>query len=292
MSSGPCPAYILLIVYPGVAFLRWSSRKTRIRSTKPRNLWGYSTAPVLFFPTPFRLHTGKSRTGARACAQDKARSPRRQGARARTKAPPPGARGDLGGGPRATPQPSRAGPSGAERLRARPSLAERPGVGWCSCVPAAQQFAAPASSPPPPPQRAWAGRPATRREGGPERGESGTAAGAAAAAARWAPAAARQPRVPPRLSVPVSVCLSACQPPESARAPSRHAWAPALPAVSANPSRLLPRVFLSAASAPMLGGSAPSPRSPALRPSVITPAPSSRLGRPGGVGCRSSWGSA
>lgn len=104
-------------------------------------------------------------TGARACARDKVRSPRRQGAHARTNAPPRGRQRRLGRGASGH---APAEPSGAERGRALPSAAEwsrveRPGVGWCSCVPAAQQSAAPAS--PPLPQRGLR-RPAGHPPGG------------------------------------------------------------------------------------------------------------------------------
>lgn len=139
----------------------------------PPSLPGSASAPRKAGATP--AHAPRVRS-----------SLRRQGACARTKAPPlqaPEATWAGGLGPR--PQPSREGPSGAERLRVRPGRAERPGVGWCSCVPAAQPSAAPASPPPPPPRglRRPASRSLASREGGLERAESGPAAGAAAATA-------------------------------------------------------------------------------------------------------------
>lgn len=170
---------------------------------------------------------GKSMTGARACARDKVRSPRRQGAHARTNAPPRGRRRRLGRGASGH---APAEPSGAERGRALPSAAEssrveRPGVGWCSCVPAAQQSAAPAS--PPLPQRGLrrpAGHPPGGRPGARgERPSYGRRRRSCQVSARCGPSA---PRVPPRLSVPVSVCPSACQPPVFVRAASRQRLTP------------------------------------------------------------------
>lgn len=238
---------------------------------------------------------GKSMTGARACARGKVRSPRRQGARARTKAPPPGRQRRLGRGASGHAPDE---PNGAERSRALPSAAEpsrveRPGVGWCSCVPAAQQSAAPASPPPPPPQRGLrrpAGHPPGGRLGaqGERPSYGGRRRRRCQVSARRGPSAPCAPAtVSPRVCV--CLCLSApcvcasCFPPRLTPGPARSVHQPLPPAA---------RVFLSAASTPMLGGSAPSPRDPAFRPSVITPAPSSRRGRPGGLWCHRSWGSA
>lgn len=180
--------------------------------------------PVPSFPAPFSLHAGKSGTtpahasGARSAPRDV------RGLAPALKPRPPGARGDLGGGPRAPP-PSE--PSGAERSRAAPSAAEpsraaqsllvqlrprRPAVRG-SGVAAASAGPAPAARPPAGREARSAGRAARPRVPPP-------------------PPPLLPGERPPRPAGPACPrdCQSPCvcvslpvNPPVSARAPSRHA---------------------------------------------------------------------
>lgn len=181
-------------------------------------------------------------------------------------------------------------PSGTERLRARPSRAERPGVGWCSCVPAAQQSAAPASPPLPPPRglRWLASRPEGARSSG-------------RVARPWAPPPPPLPgERPPRPAGPVCprgcqspcvclcgcvcVCVSACQPPVSARATPATPGPRPSPHCPPPPPARCPGSFCQQPAPP--GWEAPPlpPEAPPSASSVITPPPTSyRLQRPGGV---------
>lgn len=226
---------------------------------------------------------GKSMTGARACARDKVRSPRRQGARARTKAPPPGRQRRLGRGASGH---APAEPNGAERSRALPSAAEpsrveRPGVGWCSCVPAAQQSAAPAS--PPPPQRGLrrpAGHPPGGRLGaqGERPSYGGRRRRSCQVSARRGPAAPCAPAtVSPRVCV--CLCLSApcvcasCFPPRLSPGPARSAHQPLPPAA---PGLSVSRQH------PHAGRLRPFPPRPRLPPICHHPRPQ--------LQARASWG--
>lgn len=103
--------------------LAWPSL-ARISSSEARDLWDRS------IPS-HSLLLGRP-AGARACARGEVRSTRRQGARARSEAPPPGRRRRPGRGA-AGHAPSRAekgrvSPSGSERGRAKPSGPESVGA--------------------------------------------------------------------------------------------------------------------------------------------------------------------
>lgn len=167
-------------------------------------------------------------------------------------------------------------PSATEQSRAA-------GVGWCSCVPAAQQSAAPAL-PPPPPLRGLRGPFSCPSAGRQPRG-----AGRAARPRAQRPLPLPGER-PPRPADPeclrscqssVSVCLPACQPPCLLEfLPARPGLWPGLWAPSA-PSARCPRLSVSRQH-PHAGRLRPFPPKPCPAPICQHPRLQARALVPGG----------
>lgn len=287
-GQGPCPACIFLKVQPAVAFLRWSSRRTRIRSTKAGNLQNRSIRPRSP-PSPPPSASTRGEAGAAPAHAPGVRSAfcDVRGLAPVRKPRPPGRQRRPGRGA------SGHAPSRAERSRAEPSASE------CGrAEPSGPESVGAAASPPPSSPRLrrrrrrrqrrrrhrlhLRGACAGRQAGRPPAGREARSAGRAA-----------RPRAPPPLPLPgersprpagpvcprdcqspcVCVCVSSCQPPVSARAPPTTPGPRPCPQCPPPPPAGYPGSFCQPPAPP--GWDAPPlpPEAPPSAPSVSTPPP-------------------